>query len=194
MAWFYGVYLLEEKLEAALELVRFVGEPDFLRRPHITIRGPYERRQDAVLEKLNYDDQFILIKGVSAFFGDQQNTVLLDCDLPQRERVWRKPNFPDGKPHITLYDGRSRNTALNIRSALKPIKWMVRTPVSKLTLIEKKIDPDQVFPELFENVSTLYREVMFEEFSLERIRHFTEVDALFCASRLAAFIARQFNA
>ena len=192
MAWFYGVYLAEKHIEAALELVRFLGEPDYLRRPHITIRGPYERKQDALLEKLQYHDRQILVKGITAFFADSQNTVLLDCDLPDKERVWRKPNYPDGRPHITLYDGKSRHMALNLRSALKACKWMFRVPVTEIKLIEKKIDPNEVFPEIFESVSLLYKEVMFEEFKLDNIRKLSEVDVVFCVSRLAAYISKNY--
>src|SRR3954463_13392256 len=104
MAWFYGLYLNDERLEAAFELIRFVGEPDYLRRPHMTVRGPYERRQDALLEKLDYSPNFVFVRDLAAFFSEKQNTVLLECELPDRNRVWRKPDFPEGKPHITLYD------------------------------------------------------------------------------------------
>jgi hypothetical protein len=194
MAWFYGLYLKDERLEAALELIRFVGEPDFLRRPHITVRGPYERKQDAVLERLNYVPDTILLLGVAAFFSEQQNTVLLDCELPEKERVWRKPDFPNGRPHITLYDGHSRNVALNFRSALKKCEWRFRAPVSELTLIEKKVDPEKSLPIMLEHVSSIYREAMFEEFDIRKIRKFEEVDATFCISRLTLFIARNYPA
>lgn len=192
MAWFYGLYLNDERLEAALELVRFLGEPDYLRRPHITVRGPYERKQDAVLERLKYAPSSILILGVAAFFTDRQNTVLLDCDLPDKKRVWRKPDFPNGRPHITLYDGGSRNWALSFRAALKKCDWRFRAPVGELTLIEKKLDPEVSLPAMFENVSDIYREVMFEKFDIRKIRKFSEVDAVFCVSRLAAYIARHY--
>ena len=192
MAWFYGLYLSDERLEAALELIRFVGEPDYLRRPHMTVRGPYERRQDALLEKLDYSPKLVFVRGIAAFFSEKQNTVLLECDLPDRDRVWRKPDFPEGKPHITLYDGRSRNLALTLRLSLKQCKWHFRTPVGSLSLIEKKLDPDSSLPSMFENVSSLYREVMFEDFDIRKIRSFNEVDAGFCVSRLAAFVARNY--
>lgn len=192
MAWFYGLYLNDERLEAALELIRFVGEPDYLRRPHITVRGPYERKQDALLEKLGYSPKYVFVRGVAAFFFENQNTVLLECDLPEKDRVWRKPNFPDGKPHITLYDGRSRNLALSLRLSLKQCKWQFRTPVGGLDIIEKKVDPGSVLPSVFENVSALYQQVMFETFDVEKIRRFNEVDAGFCVSRLTTFIAKNY--
>ena len=192
MAWFYGVYLTDERLEAALELIRFLGEPDYLRRPHITIRGPYERRQDALLERLSYTPELVFINGVSVFFGGNQNTVLLECDLPEKERVWRKPDFPDGKPHITIYDGKSRHIALSFRQSLKNCKWRFYAPIGELKLIEKKVDPDVSLPMIFENVSTIYRQVMFDEFDVEKIRRFDEVDALFCVSRLAAYISKNY--
>lgn len=192
MAWFYGVYLTDERLEAALELIRFLGEPDYLRRPHITIRGPYERKQDALLERLSYTPGLVFVKGLSVFFDANQNTLLLECDLPEKERVWRKPDFPDGKPHITIYDGKSRQLALNFRLSLKNCKWQFHAPIGELKLIEKKVDPDVSLPTMFENVSAIYSQVMFDEFDVEKIRRFDEVDALFCVSRLAAFIAKNY--
>ncbi|WP_315773564.1 MULTISPECIES: hypothetical protein [unclassified Bradyrhizobium] len=192
MAWFYGLYLSDERLEAALELIRFVGEPDYLRRPHITVRGPYERKQDALLERLAYSPQSVFLRGIAAFFSEKQNTVLLECDLPEKDRVWRKPDFPEGKPHITLYDGKSRNLALGLRLSLKQCKWRFRTEVRSLTLVERKLDPEGSLPAMFDNVSKLYREVMFEDFNVDKIRRFGEVDATFCVSRFATFISRHY--
>jgi len=41
MPVFYGLYVDNERLAAALDVVRFFSEPNFFRRAHITVRGPY---------------------------------------------------------------------------------------------------------------------------------------------------------
>jgi hypothetical protein len=64
--------------------------------------------------------------------------------------------------------------------------------VGELTLIEKKIDPDASLPTMFLNVSDVYRQVMFEDFDLRKIRKFDEVDAVFCVSRLVAYISKHY--
>jgi hypothetical protein len=192
MSWFYGVHLLDKKLEAALELIRFIAEPDFLRRPHITIRGPYERKQDATLEKLHYTDKEIRIIKVDTFYSDNQNTLFLECAIPDKERVWRKPNFPDGSPHITLYDGPSREMAWSIRAALKECKWKIKTQVSDLSLIQKKRDPKENFSLIYDHVASVYKSTMFEELELSHIRNLDNLDRMFCISRVGLFISKNF--
>ena len=54
MKLFYGVYLEDLRLSACLDLIRLLGEPEYYRRCHLTIRGPYERHlPDTDIERFN---------------------------------------------------------------------------------------------------------------------------------------------
>jgi hypothetical protein len=115
MAVFYGLYVADERLAAALDLLRFLAEPQFVRRAHITVRGPYNNPQSDILRMVANKTYQILFDGVDSFIevGKKQNTVFLKCEVPSIEQVWHKPDF-EGKirPHLTLYDGGDRAHAI----------------------------------------------------------------------------------
>jgi hypothetical protein len=115
MALFYGLYVADERLAAALDLLRFIAEPQFVRRAHITVRGPYNDSQSDILRIISNKTYQIFFDGVDSFieFGKKQNTVFLKCDVPSIEEVWHKPNFEgEIRPHLTLYDGNDRAQAI----------------------------------------------------------------------------------
>lgn len=40
---------------------------------------------------------------------------------PALTNIWHKPDFPSSKPHLTIYDGKSWDFALQLRSRLQQI-------------------------------------------------------------------------
>jgi hypothetical protein len=51
MPIFYGLYVENERLAAAFDIIRFFCEPNFFRRTHITVRGPYPDNYTLNLER-----------------------------------------------------------------------------------------------------------------------------------------------
>ena len=62
-----------------------------------------------------------------------------------------KLNFPDGTPHVTLYDGKSQEFATKLRNVLAHYDFECWTNVTKLRSIQKKFKVDEVFHASFEH-------------------------------------------
>lgn len=111
MRLFYVLYPEEPALRFALDAIRFLANPYEKERAHLTVRGPCSRHyRDQTLRRLNekITSSDIAISGVDRFFAERQHTVFLSCDGPNLKKVWLKPDY-GYHPHITLYDGDSRD-------------------------------------------------------------------------------------
>lgn len=138
---FYGVYLSDEALYYGLTALRFTLEPDAVRFSHLTLRGPYERGLNSdQLAQLNasVSDWSIQLVEVGTFFGANQNTVYLRCELGDLGKLWNKPQFPRGLPHLTLYDGGDRDIAKSLVQLLKHWRFSGRARVSMLRPVDEK--------------------------------------------------------
>ena len=124
MRWFNVLYF-EDAIQACLDAIVLFANPTEKNRAHITIQGPYERRQniESVAEELVGTE--VAVVGVNKFFSDTQNTVYLNCGSEAIRRHWHKPDYPFN-PHITLYDGPSREFAQSLVNELKSQKLYFR--------------------------------------------------------------------
>jgi hypothetical protein len=138
----YGVYLKDNHLAMGLDLIRFFMEPDAVRSSHITLRGPYQKShslgfaKQADLEQIS--DWSIALAEPDVFFSKKQNTVFIRVDLKQLKCLWKKPDYPDGIPHITLYDGADRETAKSLFEIVSRHRWDFMADVSQLRTIDQK--------------------------------------------------------
>lgn len=157
MAIFYGLYLDDAKLGGALDLIRFLAEPAYFRRAHITVRGPYDD-EEAVREEIDLlniaiakDPYVIEIDGVGAFFEKPtQSTVYLKCSIRRIETIWHKPSFAGAiRPHLTLYDRNDRSLAWALREILEKYPWKIRAQASLLRPIATKQTPSSSSLDLF---------------------------------------------
>lgn len=197
MALFYGVYLTNLELAAGLDLIRFFSEPEYFRRSHITIRGPYEKRLSAKFElKLErlYSDagRTLEVVGVGSFFfgreQSNQNTVILQCELDGAERVWNKPDFQDGKAHITLYDGPSRNFALALRHTLKKYSWNFRAKTTGLEALDKKQDPTEYLQIYFYRAQAICDKLFEGEVAINRFELRSELERIYLIDRVSNYL------
>jgi hypothetical protein len=143
MPVFYGLYVGDEKLAAAFDLIRFFGEPNFVRRAHITVRGPYTERLPLEIER-NWRGKHYQIhfSGPGSFFSVVQNTVFIKCDIPGIETVWNKPDYGGGiTPHLTLYDGRDSGFGYKLFDMLKLNDWNFFVDATELMVIQAKAQP-----------------------------------------------------
>jgi hypothetical protein len=161
---FYGVYLKSEAISTVLDLVRFLGEPNAIRLSHITLRGPYASKMRATaLTKFNndprYDWSIEMIEPIT-FLSPKQSTVAISVDLLSLNGLLRKPDFPDGVPHITLYDGRDRAFAEALFELLRQYDWQRLMRVGKLREVARGDKLDQVLVPLFKNFDWLFRKLV----------------------------------
>jgi hypothetical protein len=164
MSYFYGIYLQNTELSTALDLIRFLGEPDSIRFSHVTLRGPYEARlSKSWLSEINqsgrYDWRISLVKP-DRFFAALQSTVLIRAHLGSLQELFHKPLFPKGVPHLTLYDGSERRFADGLYHMLDDYDWQQEVDVTPLREIGRKEKVDEVFLPFFMSFHKLFRQVV----------------------------------
>lgn len=121
MRYFYAVFVREPRTRALLSMLRYVCDPRQKYSAHITLRGPYTRQLPRhELKELSdkVEGSVVDVWEAGAFIGPKQNTVFLHCDGPRLRTLWFKPKLPY-IPHITLYDGPSREFAERLISMLR---------------------------------------------------------------------------
>ena len=108
---FHVLYVPDGVIAGCINAIRVLANPAEKNRAHITVRGPYP----GVTNLTNtisrvIESSEVNIHGAGNFFDSGQNTVYLECRSSKLETVWDKPDY-GFNPHITLYDGPSREFA-----------------------------------------------------------------------------------
>jgi len=114
---FYVVYVGEPILQIALDAIRLIANPREKGLAHITVRGPYSESPHFSRSVLAMEGKNVIVKGVSDFFQNGQNTVFLECHCRGLRSRWDKSDY-GYQPHITLYDGPSHQFASKLRHVL----------------------------------------------------------------------------
>ncbi len=190
---FYGLYVANDRLAAALDLLRFLAEPRFLRRAHITVSGPYTKPQSESLKRSRGHSYKIIFSGVDSFMegNAKQNTVFIKCNVPSIEQVWHKPDYVgDIKPHITLYDGADRTQAFTLLRRCQKYDWSFETQSTALLEIKPKSHAAEV--EEFEAYQDLYSEVLGKRIDYRTIQQQHWRDRLSYFDYVADFIQHEF--
>ena len=164
MSHFYGVYLQNSTLSTAIDLIRFLGEPDSVRFSHITLRGPYQQKLRRMrLREINNNPSFdwcVRLLRPGNFFSNWQFTVMLRVDLMSLRPLFYKPDFPNGVPHLTLYDGKDRDFAADLYNLVCRYDWEQEVSVTRLRQIERKHKVDEVFLSFYLAFNDLFREIV----------------------------------
>lgn len=124
---FYVVYFDNPDVQKCLDAILLLCNPKEKGRAHITVRGPRKRftKENTILGYTNIiKGNVIYIYGVDHFFNYDQNTVFLKCRAEQLRQVWKKPDYMEYNPHITLYDGDSRVFALELFKELSKLNLL----------------------------------------------------------------------
>ncbi len=121
MRIFYVLTFRSGFIVGSLNAIKFLSDPKQKILTHITVRGPYEhkldeKKQKEIEKKIN--GKIVSINGVGAFFNENQSTVYLKCDSEDLMEIWDKPSYKGYNPHITLYDGKSREYAKKLLNVL----------------------------------------------------------------------------
>ena len=108
---FHVLYLPDGLMASCIDAIRALANPAEKHRAHITVGGPYRGiRTDVGGSSRLVEGSEINIDDPGNFFDFEQNTVYLRCHSPKLEDVWDKYDY-GFNPHITLYDGSSREFA-----------------------------------------------------------------------------------
>jgi hypothetical protein len=168
---FYGVYIEDQVLSGGLDLIRYIMEPNAIRFSHITVRGPYERR----LSKARLDDglnsqvkdRSVFFKQPHCFFDGKQSTVCILADLRQTKKLWHKPDYPHGLPHLTLYDGKNRTWAKALFQTLCQHNWSMRVDVSPLRYLDDNFKVESTMLGMVMSFTQAYGSFLGEGFTPE---------------------------
>jgi hypothetical protein len=192
MPIFYGLYVADERMAAAFDLIRFFGEPYFVRRAHITVRGPYPNRLPIEAESKWRGKQYqIHFCGVDSFFSVSQNTVFLKCDIPGIEAVWDKPDYGGQiTPHLTLYDGKNSTLGYDLLNELKKRKWTFSIESTELMVIQAKARPP-ILDDLVAH-QKLYDEILGQRIDYHAALTLTPKHKLVYIECVANFLQREY--
>lgn len=197
MVLFYGVHIINSELSSGLDLIRFFAEPDFFRRGHVTIRGPYKQRLSTDFEEdlerqYSKGGRILGVDGVGSFFlgveRSRQNTVFLKCQLPSANDLWRKPDFRDGQPHLTLYDGESRKFAIELRRSISRYPWLFYARTTNIEVLEKKKDPTRYLQVYFHRAQFLCDRLFDGEIRINSFDSHSDVERLYLIDRVAKYL------
>ena len=114
-------YSRDQQDQSVLDAIRFLADPEEKNRAHVTVRGPYTQKRGVLAVSRAVEGSKVVVTGVDAFLEPNQNTVFFAVSAPRLNSLLRKPDFPDPKPHLTIYDGKSRDFALRLRSRLQEL-------------------------------------------------------------------------
>ncbi len=128
---FYVVYFLNQRLQKMLDAVRFIANPNEKTPAHITLRGPYTRKGNVDKLSRKIARSVAVVNRVDSFIQEGQNTVFLRCHSEIFREVWSKGDF-EFNPHITIYDGQSRDFAVLLLNRIAKMKIQFRFHVSEL--------------------------------------------------------------
>jgi hypothetical protein len=110
----------EPEIDQILNFIRYIANTSEKRKAHVTVIGPVSETSNIELKNSIIEDQKILVTEPGCFFNGKQNTVYLKCAAASIRSVWKK-NFPDYTPHISIYDGKSRQFAEQLLNLFKKL-------------------------------------------------------------------------
>lgn len=182
--FFVSVRFSDEKVARLFDLARIIAQPDYARPIHITLRGPYAHKKDISPSIIGKDVGKILIRRPGYFFNGSQNTVYLGIDIFGISDFWRKPDYPDGEPHLSLYDGNSREFAWGVFRVIKKYPWKLSLNSTPMRVLESKQRLETEYLTEYESLSGTLNLAFGEVFSAEQIKKFSGLDRLVLLDRL----------
>jgi adenine-specific DNA-methyltransferase len=186
--YLYILYLTDEIVAPSLELVRRICEPNARSKPHVTMGGPLRRRTDSSATWENTQIKRITLVEAGRFLSHAdmsptQNTVYMRCDLHEQAWVHYTPDYPQSVPHVTLYNGKSRDFADRLWDLLRKYSWhlyfepAVSTTLRKVILggrKKKRASEIEYSPE----ASALFRELVGKEIGYEYVASMSDKERL----------------
>lgn len=132
MARYFVIYIPDRCWQACLDVMRLLCNPSVQASAHLTVRGPYDDKPELDSAWYRFRNINVSVIGVQNFFGPDQNTVSLKCELPDLKSIWWKKDYKNGTPHITIYDGESRSVAEQVDLILSKYDWNFQFSADRL--------------------------------------------------------------
>lgn len=180
--WFHILYFDDVGVQETLDAIVLLANPREKRRAHITLRGPYKSQDEAENVRVDIRGADISICGVGNFFEYGQNTIFLNSDSEHIRANWWKPKY-GYNPHITLYDGDSREFAEDLYSRIKISRPFMKFSAGYSEII-RSVSGQKDFSLWFDvNLNTV-RSVSNDDFNIESIANMPAWQRLMLIDRL----------
>lgn len=184
MTYFVAVRFSDEKIARLFDFARLILQPEFARPSHITLRGPYKNKKNITPKIIGRDVGKITITRPGHFFNDGQNTVYLGVEILGVSDYWYKPDFPGGRPHLSIYDGRDRKLAWAAFNVLRRHKWGLQLNSKPMEILEAKTRLETEFILGYDQLSATLRLVTGEVYSAEQIKGLSALDRVIVLNQI----------
>ena len=97
---------------------------------HITIRGPYsDEPKSSLIQDLEESLQGygVVIGGAGTFKTKEGYAVYLRAQSPVFQELWWKPDFPEVKPHLTIFETTKKKAARMVEVFLRSERIQIFT-------------------------------------------------------------------
>ncbi|MBE2288086.1 MAG: hypothetical protein IAE95_00930 [Chitinophagaceae bacterium] len=200
MKFFYVIYIADDNLRTLIDGMRLFADMNQKYSAHITVRGPYESKDDYTPPSFygwerEIADTHILVSGIDTFFNIKQSTIFFKCESEELRGIWWKKHFAHYSPHITIYDRNDKEYANEILCELEKHQFNFSFKVAAL---EKLISDSKRYPKtqtrLFgQLINTINYELLsgilgfqVDKFFIETANKRTRLD---CINRLATTLS-----
>ncbi|MCJ2122081.1 hypothetical protein [Methylobacterium sp. J-077] len=112
----------------------------------------------------------VRLDGAGAFIGGKQNTVIIRVDLLDLSDLFFKPDFREGTPHLTLYDGPEQAYANSLLRLLYRFDLTEIVFVSQLQKISPKAPTSGSFAIIYNDFYDTFHKYLACEPSTEFVR------------------------
>ena len=182
--FFVAVGFSDEKIARLFDLARIVLQPEFARPAHITLRGPYKNRKDVAATVMGKDVGSITVTRPGSFLSDMQNTIYLGVTILGISDFWRKPDFPEGIPHLSIYDGEDRRFAWAVFNVLRKHKWGIRLNSTPMHILETKNRLETEYLMRYESLASTMQLVTGNVYSAEEIKGMSRLDRIILLNQI----------
>ncbi len=133
----------------------------------------------------------VSVVGVGNFFESGQNTVFLRCGSEFLKKHWSKKDF-GFNPHITIYDGPSREFAEKLYSSLNQTRMFFSLEIGAVRT-RKSISGQKEMGLWFGIDKDLLRKVADEELTVDVVRTLPDWKRISLINRLASHLTWMVN-
>ena len=187
MKIFYVLHIKEKELADCVDAIRFICNPAEKQRAHVTVRGPYQKKIGVKTISKKIAGDTVSIDRVGNFFDSGQNTVFFHCSAPELKNIWKKTDYPFN-PHITLYDGTSKEFASKLYACMSRFSYCLRFRAEELEPIESRKGQQSMSLALAFN-STIVGKVLGEKIRPDIVQRLPEDRKLQLVDKLCHHLA-----
>ena len=177
--YFYGIKCEEELMQSAFDLLVILAsqQKERITPSHITIQGPFEKPKRHLGELKSKEAR---ISGTEIFETPAGAAFVLLVEMDGIRDVWQKFDYPDGTPHLTIFQGK-KDFCKKLCNEINKIDFkQFHFSATDLQRINIKKKPAQEF-ENYESIKRLYNWIFPKEWpGPDQIAQMPEEDKVKC--------------